>query len=193
MFSNAIPKNLEPTLETFPAEQVGFKTLQGSFILNNWYLKSDYPKSFTLQGWSNVLTLGYPGYHIATPTSVEDSKPNLQAHHDSLHINLSHLKSLCVASILPSSILTQIPNKPSKKNPTFQVSHKRHLALEIVGTFTVKTQNWNHEPHLRAWPNCGHVCDLSYRMEMIVGTEVCWPRNNNMGTPMKVNQINVIS
>ena len=148
MFSNAIPKNLEPTLETFPAEQVGFKTLQGSFILNNWYLKSDYPKSFTLQGWSNVLTLGYPGYHIATPTSVEDSKPNLQAHHDSLHINLSHLKSLCVASILPSSILTQIPNKPRKKILRFRF-HTRHLALVIVGTFTVKTQNWNHEPHLR--------------------------------------------
>jgi len=34
-------------------------------------------------------------------------------------------------------------------------------------------------------------CDLSYRIEMIVGIG-SWPRNKNMGMAMKVNRINVI-
>ena len=131
----------------------------------------------------------------------------LTVNHQVVLIKFRSFQSLKSGIAFPKRIHSsqKCPKMPRKKIPQLSGFTPRHLALEIVVTFTAKTQNWNHEPHLRGprscWWSKKHgkhyatiwyiFCDLSYRIEMIVGIG-SWPRNKNMGMAMKVNRINVI-
>ena len=91
------------------------------------------------QEWSNLQTLEYP-----------------YTNHQVVLIKFRSFQSLKSGIAFPKRIHSsqKCPKMPRKKIPQLSGFTPRHLALEIVVTFTAKTQNWNHEPHLRGPRSC---------------------------------------